>query len=76
MTGVQTCALPISVALLAGASAAAEAVELERGATQAQTIILTPDQFVPDASTYYGAALEGLRRVVAGEPVERFFLRS
>lgn len=70
--------LPIedAIALLAGDRDATEAVELERGATQAQTIILTPDAFIPDASPYYGLALEGLRRVVIGEPVERFFLRS
>lgn len=69
--------LPIedAVALLGGAIAAAQGVELERGARLAQTVILTPDAFVPDASSYYGVALEGLRRVVMGEPVERFLLR-
>jgi 8-oxo-dGTP pyrophosphatase MutT (NUDIX family) len=54
---------------------AVAAVELERDASREQTVLLTPDAFVPDDSTYYEAALDGLRDVVLGRPVERFLLR-
>jgi 8-oxo-dGTP pyrophosphatase MutT (NUDIX family) len=64
-----------AAALLGGDRATVEAVELARGTPEEQTIILTADAFVPEASPYYGVALEALHRVVTGEPVERFLLR-
>jgi isopentenyldiphosphate isomerase len=51
------------------------AVERERGATEEQTVLLTPDAFVPDVASYYVLALGALRAVVLGEPVERFLIR-
>jgi 8-oxo-dGTP pyrophosphatase MutT (NUDIX family) len=69
--------LPISdaIELLEGRVDSVEAVELQRGAAEEQTILLTADAFVPEAASYHAIALEALRRVVAGEPVERFLLR-
>jgi isopentenyldiphosphate isomerase len=69
--------LPIAdaIALLSGLVGSVEAVERARDATEEQTIILTADAFVPEASPYYAVALAALDRVVAGKPIERFLLR-
>lgn len=69
--------LPISdaIALLGGETGSVEAVELERGAAEEQAVLLTVDAFVPGTTAYYLLALEGLRRVVLGDPLERFLLR-
>jgi 8-oxo-dGTP pyrophosphatase MutT (NUDIX family) len=70
-----TTPIAAALALLGGEVGSVEAIERERGAVGEQTILLTADAFVPGVAAYYLVALEGLRRVVVAEPVERFLLR-